>query len=156
MCNRDTPRYLTSTQAMDDLRHLNAAFIENYVRNDVAAHDCLLHPDFLYVGASGQRVDRATYLRNWATGFDPRITIYWDVRDELITLAGDVALVRASNKEVNLVNGREHTAMWTYTDIYQYRHGAWTCLQAQISPVADQHRPTDKTIISIYLRGVKQ
>jgi hypothetical protein len=67
MCNRDTPRYLASLQAMDDLRQLNAVFIENFVRNDVAAHDALLHPDFLYVGASGQRVDRASYLKNWAT-----------------------------------------------------------------------------------------
>lgn len=156
MCNRDTPRYLASLQAMDDLRQLNAAFIENFVRNDVAAHDALLHPDFLYVGASGQRVDRASYLKNWATGFDPAVIVYWDVRDELITQAGDLALVRATNKEVSLLNGREHTAMWTYTDIYQYRHGAWLCLQAQISPVAEPHWPGDETIISVYLRGVKQ
>ncbi len=156
MCNRDTPRYLASPEAITDLRHLNARFIENFVRNDVAGHDALLHPDFLYVGSTGRRLDRATYLENWATGFDPDVIIYWDVRDELITLVGDVALVRASNKEISCLNGKDVTAMWTYTDIYLYRHGAWSCLQAQISPVAEQHWPGDDTVISVYLRGKKQ
>ena len=44
MCNRDAPRYLASPEAMEDLKQLNAQFIENFVRNDVAAHDaCLLY-----------------------------------------------------------------------------------------------------------------
>ena len=156
MCNRDAPRYLASPEAMQDLKLLNAQFIENFVHNDVAAHDALLHPDFLYVGSTGNRVDRAAYLKNWATGFDPDVIIYWDVRDELITRVGDLALVRATNKEVSRINGRDVTCMWTYTDIYLYRFGAWSCLQAQISPVAEHHWPSDDTIISVYLRGVKQ
>lgn len=156
MCNRDTPRYLSSAQASQDLRILNARFIDNFVRNDVAAHDALLHPDFLYIGGGGHRLDRATYLANWATGFDPDVIIYWDVRHEQITLVGDVALVRATNKEISRVNGREVTAMWAYTDVYVYRHGAWSCLQAQITPVAERHWPGDETIVSVYRRGVKQ
>ena len=40
---------LASHHAVDDLRAINAQFIDNFVTNDVAAHDALLHPSFLYI-----------------------------------------------------------------------------------------------------------
>lgn len=143
-------------KAMRDLRRLNALFIENFVRNDVRSHDAILHPDFIYIRSDGGRVDRATYLRGWATGFDPQLIPYWDVRDELITIVGDVALVRATNKEIVRRDGREIAAMSTYTDTYIREAGAWKCIQAQITPVAKDREPGDDTIISIYLDGVRQ
>jgi Domain of unknown function (DUF4440) len=152
----DAAAYLASPQAMADLRAINAQFIENYVRNDVAAHDALLHPEFFYVSSTGKRVDRATYLAGWATGFDPAIVVYWDVRDEHITLVGNVALVRSTNRQV-IRNGNLDTAsMSTYTDTYVYDAGRWRCLQAQISPVSAANEPGDQTIVSVYLHGVKQ
>lgn len=143
-------------EAVRDLRRLNALFIENFVRNDVAAHDAILHPDFIYIRSDGGRVDRATYLRGWATGFDPQVIPYWDVRDELITVIGDVGLVRATNKEIVRRDGHEIAAMSTYTDTYVREGGAWKCLQAQITPVAKGREPGDETIISIYLDGIRQ
>jgi len=147
--------YLASPKAMLDLRTLNARFIENFVRNDVEAHDALLHRDFIYIRGNGARVDRATYLEGWATGFDPEVIIYWDVRDELITLIGNVALVRATNKEILRRNGRDIAGMSTYTDTYVYEGGLWKCIQAQITPVAADQAPGDDTIISIYREGVR-
>jgi hypothetical protein len=147
---------LASREAMDELRALNALFIENFVRNDVKSHDAILHADFVYIRSNGSRVDRAAYLKGWATGFDPQVIIYWDVRDEFITIVGNVALVRATNKEVVRSGGRDVTAMTTYTDTYIYEHGVWKCLQAQITPVAKDHEPGDDTIISVYINGVRQ
>ena len=69
--------YLASPKAMDDLRRLNARFIHNYVTNDVLCHDAMLHPRFLHISGNGARVDRETYLKRWATGFNPEETIYW-------------------------------------------------------------------------------
>jgi Domain of unknown function (DUF4440) len=152
----DDAAYLASPQAMADLRAINAQFIENYVRNDVAAHDALLHPEFLYISPTGKRVDRATYLVGWATGFDPDIIVYWDVRDELITLVGNVALVRATNRQVIRKGNLDTASMSTYTDTYIYENGRWRCLQAQINPVSAANEPGDDTIISVYLHGVKQ
>jgi hypothetical protein len=57
--------------------------------------------------------------------------MYWDVRDELITLVGNVALVRATNKEIVRRDGRDEAAMTTYTDTYVYERGSWKCIQAQ-------------------------
>ena len=53
-------RRMISHQAVDELRAINAQFIDNFVTNDVAAHDALLHPSFLYIRSDGARVDRAT------------------------------------------------------------------------------------------------
>lgn len=147
--------YLASPQAIADLVALNARFIENFICNDVAAHDALLHRDFLYIRGNGQRVGRAAYLEGWATGFDPETIPYWDTRDELITVIGPVALVRATNKAIIREGGRETVEMAAYTDTYLYEGGRWLCLQAQITPVAPGFEPPDSTIISIYRKGEK-
>ena len=148
-------RYLASPAAISDLRALNALFIENFIRNDVKSHDAILHADFICIRSNGARMDRTTYLNRWATGFDPQVIVYWDVRDELITLVGNVALVRATNKEIVRRDGGDAAAMTTYTDTYVYEHGAWKCIQAQITPVAPDQEPGDDTIISIYINGVR-
>ena len=50
----------------------------------------------------------------------------------------------------------ETTGMANYTDTYLYEHGAWKCIQAQITPVAPEHWPVDSTIISVYIKGKRQ
>ena len=81
--------------------------------------------------------------------------MHWDVRDELITLVGNVALVRATNKEIVRRDGRDEAAMTTYTDTYVYERGRWTCIQAQITPVARDQEPGDDTVISAYSHGAR-
>jgi Domain of unknown function (DUF4440) len=149
-------RDLQSGQTMDELRALNARFIHNFVTNDVASHDAILHPVFINIWPTGQRWDRASYLKFWATGFDPKVIVYWDVRDELITVIGDVALVRATNKSTRRRDGKEVTAMTTYTDTYLFENGAWKCIQAQITAVAPECQPADDTIVSVYIEGKRQ
>lgn len=151
-----TYAYLASPKAMDDLRKLNARFIDNFVTNDVASHDALLHAKFIGVRSDGSRIGRASYLEQWATGFDPDIIVYWDVRDELITLIGNVALVRSTNKHIFRNAGHDETSMTTYTDTYLFEAGAWKCIQAQITPVASGKESADDTIVSVYLNGVRQ
>jgi Domain of unknown function (DUF4440) len=148
--------YTQSPQAMVDLRALNARFIHNFVTNDVRSHDTLLHPNFVCLTSGGSRVDRGSYLKTWATGFDPQVIIYWDVRDELITVIGDVALVRATNKHIVSRDGKETTGMTCYTDTYLFDHGAWQCIQAQLTSVAPEHWPADDTIMNVYINGQRQ
>ena len=56
--------YLKSPEALADLKRLNARFIHNFVTNDVASHDALLHPDFTVIQRSAAHVGRAAYLAN--------------------------------------------------------------------------------------------
>jgi ketosteroid isomerase-like protein len=144
------------SETMNELRALNARFIHNFVTNDVPSHDAILHPRFLSITSKGAREERDTYLARWATGFDPEVIVYWDVRDERITVIGDVALVRATNKYTIRRDGKEMTGMSTYTDTYLLENGHWMCVQAQITPVAAGHEPADDTIISSYVKGERQ
>ena len=145
-----------SVEAMKELRALNARFIHNFVTNDVPSHDAILHPRFITILPTGQRWDRVTYLKYWATAFDPQVIVYWDVRDELISIIGDVALVRATNKHTRRREGRELTGMTMYTDTYLFENGACKCIQAQLTSVAPEHEPADDTIISVYIEGKYQ
>ena len=139
-----------------ELRALNARFIKNFVTNDTASHDRITHRDFVCITSAGAREPRAAYLARWATGFDPDVITYWDTRDEVISLFGSMALVRAVNKYVIVKDGAERTGMTMYTDTYLHEHGEWTCVQAQLTPVSREHYPGDDTVVQTYVRGQLQ
>jgi ketosteroid isomerase-like protein len=139
-----------------ELRALNARFIHNFITNDVAGHDAILHEGFLCITPTGARVGRADYLKAWATGFDAARIPYFDYRDEKIDVFGDTALVRSTNRSVRLVDGVETVGMTMYTDTYVRQDGAWKCIQAQITPVAPANHPSDDTIVRKYVKGVAQ
>jgi hypothetical protein len=138
------------------LSALNKRFINNFVTNDVPSHNAILHPLFRTINTLGGHMDRVSYLEEWATGFDPDVIIYWDMRDERITLIGDVALVSATNRWIGVSNGIETEGMTCYTDTYIRAGETWLCILAQLTPVAPQNYPPDDTIVVKYLRGVLQ
>ncbi len=138
---------------LPELRALNAKFINNFVTNDVASHDAILHERFRYIGSNGARQERAPYLARWATGFDPAVIVYWDYRDERIDVFGDTALVCSVNKWTMAKDGKETTGMSAYTDIYVREKGSWKCIQAQITGVQPDQYPSDATIVRKWVRG---
>ena len=138
------------------LRALTARFIHNFITNDVAGHDAILHRDFICISPAGARVSRADYLEEWATGFDPARIPYFDYRDEKIDVFGDTALLRSTNRSVRLKDGVETVGMTMYTDTYVRKDGAWKCIQAQITPVQPAHYPPDETIVKKYVKGVAE
>jgi ketosteroid isomerase-like protein len=138
------------------LKIINARFIHNYVTNDVASHDKIIHPQFVHISSKGKWVDRARYLENWKTGFDPTVILYWDYRSEKITVIGTTALVRSVNKFTILENGKETTAMSQYTDTYVKEDGIWRCIQAQITNITPENYPGDETIVKKYVKGKMQ
>ncbi|HTB40467.1 MAG TPA: nuclear transport factor 2 family protein [Reyranella sp.] len=139
-----------------ELRALNARFIHNYVTNDVESHDAMMHPDFICIGPKGTRQNRADYLKQWATQFDPEVVVYWDVRDEVITIIDNVALVRSTNKRTIRQDGKDTTSMSTYTDTYLFQERQWKCIQAQIQALPPESYPEDDTIVSVYIKGKRQ
>ena len=139
-----------------ELRALNARFINNFITNDVPGHYAILHKDFICITPAGARVDRASYLKAWATGFDAERIPYYDYRDEKIDVFGATALLRATTKRVGMTDGVETVTMTMYTDIYIHENGAWKCIQAQITPVAPANYPPDSTIVRSYIKGKPQ
>jgi hypothetical protein len=141
---------------LEVLGRMNKRFIHNFVTNDVPSHDAILHPSFRALYPGGVHIDRATYLKSWATGFDPAVITYWDMRDQRITLVGDVALVGATNRWVRVRDGVETVGMTCYTDTYLRSADGWLCVLAQLTPVAPENYPGDDSIVVKYLRGVLQ
>ena len=150
---------LTSTSLLEgeddltQLKALNAKFIHNFVTNDAASHDKIIRPEFVCITSKGKWVNRADYLEAWKKGFDPEVYLYWDYRDEKITIVGNTALVRSVNKYTILVDGKEVTAMSQYTDTYVKENGSWKCIQAQLTTVAPENYPGDETIVRKYVKG---
>lgn len=153
----DRQAYLDSDQVLTDLREINARFIHNFVTNDVQSHDALLHEKFTTIQSDGATLDRATYLHQWATGFDPEVIPHWDTRDEQIAVIGDCALVRSTNYFVVVSDdGEKQERMSRYTDTYVYTDEGWRCVQAQITPLLPEHLTGADSVVSTYVRGVKQ
>ncbi len=146
----------TPDSDLEALQRLNKRFIHNFVTNDVASHDAILHPSFRALYPGGVHIDRATYLKAWATGFDPAVITYWDMRDQRITLVGDTALVGATNRWVRVGGGGETVGMTCYTDTYVRTDKGWLCVLAQLTPVTPENHPGDDTIVVKYLRGELQ
>lgn len=146
---------LDNTEADDlvQLKRLNAKFIHNFVTNDAAAHDKILHEKFQCITGQGKWVNRQDYLEAWKTGFDPEKIIYWDYRFEKITIIGTTALVRSVNKCTVLDRGKETTDMTQYTDTYVKENGEWKCIQAQLTTVTPENYPGDETIVKKYIKG---
>lgn len=147
---------MEKSEAVRQLRALNARFIHNFITNDVPAHDAITHEDFTYVSTEGVRRSRQEYLRRWATGFDPDVIIYWDYRDEHIGVFGNAGLVWSVNKHVIIEAGKEVTGMTGYTDTYVCDGGAWKCVQAHLVTLAPENYPPDGTIVRKYIRGELQ
>lgn len=143
-------------QTLEVLGALNKRFIHNFVTNDVAAHDAILHPEFRAIYSAGNHIDRDSYLKHWATGFDPEVITYWDMRDQRINVYGDVALVGATNRWIRVRDGAEVVGMTCYTDTYVRVDDRWLCILAQLTPVSPENYPPDDTIIVKYLKGVRQ
>jgi Domain of unknown function (DUF4440) len=146
----------TKPADIEVLSALNKRFIHNFVTNDVASHDAILHPGFRAIYSAGNHVDRATYLHDWATGFDAEVITYWDMRDQRIDVYDTTALVGATNRWIRVRNGVETLGMTCYTDTYVKVGERWLCILAQLTPVALENYPTDETIVVKYLRGVQQ
>jgi Domain of unknown function (DUF4440) len=147
---------MTVEQDLTGLRALNARFIHNYITRDVASHDAITHARFVCLSSTGKYIEKPAYLAYWATAFDPDVVIYWDTRDERISIFGDTALVRATNKHILQQNGQDVTGMTAYTDTYVRENGIWLCIQAQLTSVAPDNYPNDSTVINRYIRGEKQ
>lgn len=143
--------------AQDDLaklRKLNATFIHNFVTNDTASHNRIIHKDFVYVSSTGNVIPRDVYMNGWAHGFDAKVYKYWDYREEAIRIFGNTALVRSMNKFTTVENGKETTGMTIYTDTYIKENGEWKCIQAQITKVDEKNYRGDDKIVKKYLNGI--
>ncbi len=132
------PQTLTIMHAHNDslaLSAINAQFIQNFVTQNVKAHDQIIDPDFVCIEGSGRIVNRETYLKNWATDYDSSGCTSFTYGEQCIRIFGDIALVRSKTTAIRMVNGISRTDHTIYTDTYKKEKGKWRCIQVQITPI---------------------
>jgi len=128
----------TKTEAeYSELSALNGQFIKNFVQQDVAAHDKIIHKNFVCIKSDGRIVEREDYLKKWATDFSNGGYTSFIYKDEDIRIFGDMALIRSKTVYTKDINGKTETGETVYTDTYIKENGTWRCVQAQITPVKD-------------------
>jgi len=115
------------------LSALNARFIKNWVTSDTVSHNQIIHKDFVYISMAGKIVDRDTYMKNWAQGYNPEIDKSFEYKNEVIRIFGNMALVRSNTYYSWLENGKLMSGKTVYTDTYIKENGRWWCVQAQIT-----------------------
>lgn len=117
------------------LSKINAQFIHNFITQDAAAHNRIIHNDFVCIESNGSIINRGTYLKNWATDYENSGCISFTHTDEVIRIFDDIALVRSKTTAVRKINGSILTQYTVYTDTYKKENDTWQCIQVQITPV---------------------
>lgn len=117
------------------LSKLNAQFIENFVNEDVAAHEKIIHFDFVCINGDGTISNREDYMKSWATAYTESGYTSFSITDENIRIFGDMAMVRSKTVYAKKVNGEIVPGNSLYTDTYIKENGEWLCVQAHITPV---------------------
>lgn len=132
--NHDEQPVINNRQVdMAELSALNARFIQNFLRNDTVAHNQIVYRDFVCIASNGKVVDRDEYMKEWAHGYDPSVYKSFVMRNELIRIIGNTALVRAETPYTYMNNGKEVSGTTIYTDTYIKLDGRWWCVQAQLT-----------------------
>jgi ketosteroid isomerase-like protein len=124
-----------SENDLDALKRLNAQFIRNYVAQDVASHDQIIHEDFVCIQNSGTIMGREEYLEDWGHDYSRSGFTGFEYSDEHIRIFGDMALIRSKTTWTRMVNGKVLRGSSIYTDTYRKENGRWRCVQAQITPI---------------------
>lgn len=117
------------------LSELNAKFIDNFINQDVEAHEEIIYKDFVCIQGSGQIVNREEYMKEWAEGYSKSGYKTFHFTDENIRIFGNMAIVRSKTVYTKLVNGDLITGNSIYTDTYIKENGRWWCVQAHITPI---------------------
>ena len=117
--------------------HLEAAWLRATTVKQLAP---ILAPDFVHPVAAGVLLDRAGQLA-WFARHPPDPKLRRGFSALKIRLLGDAVAVVNGRVDARDAHGRlVHRTV--FTDVFQYRHGAWKAVSAQETPV---RRPARRT-----------
>lgn len=119
---------------------LNNQFIQNWITVDSAAHNKILHRDFICVLANGMIIDRKTYLEEWVNTFayNPAACADFTHGVNEVRIFGDCALIVGYTRyKIRSTSGAWEQRTTPYTDTYIKFEGKWLCVQAQLTPLRE-------------------
>ena len=79
---------------------INRQFIRNFLNNDTAEHNKIIHPsNFLFIGPNGKLLARNEYMQAWAHGYDKTIMPEFDLEEVQVRVFDNMALIVAKTKD---------------------------------------------------------
>jgi len=112
------------------IRRLNAAYLEAFLKCDVARYRELLADDFRGVLADGREIDKAEFLKQSAV---PPPVRNFRAQDVVVRLYGDTAFVNA-RAVYQRPDGTE--TQTRYVNVYVRRDRRWQVVSAQLTRIA--------------------
>ena len=129
---------ITTNSEEAKLISINHQFIQNFLNNDTIAHSKIIHPtNFLFIGKSGQFLNRNEYMNAWAHGYDKNIIPEFTLVEEQVRIFGDMALIVAKTRDKTRKDGTLITSETRYTDTYVKENGQWLCVQVQLTKMPE-------------------
>ncbi len=114
-----------------EIARLDSIWLNAYVTNDVSAVRRILADDFV-----GQIVGTIQDKDGVLAGVGSSQGLLGMPLDHrVINLYGDVAVVHARRRRVELVDGVRQESPFAYTDVYRYRDGQWLGITGQSATI---------------------
>jgi hypothetical protein len=126
-------------EAQHLLLALNQAYIDAFLRCDVAWYDAHLGDDFVCIESDGTVHDKASFLVDAAKPTRVERYVLAEVHVRLLGAARDVAQVRARG-DFTRSDGSRGTSF--YIDTWALRGGEWLAVSAQITRAGGTTLPT--------------
>lgn len=124
-----------SVDPRPELLRVARARSEALVRRDEPALDRILADDFVYTNASGEVLDKATYLSRYVR--DPEVRwLAQDLDDVAIRVSGDTAVLTFRVHDRATFGAHALDARFRSTFVYVRTAGGWRCVAGHSSPDA--------------------
>lgn len=105
------------------------------VRRDVAALEHILAPGFVYTNASGEVLDKESYLARYVHDPDVR-WLSQELAEVMVQVVGDTAVVTCRVQDRAMFHGRLLDATFRSTYVYVRDAAGWRCLAGHTGPAA--------------------
>jgi len=112
------------------LKQLNQQYVDAFLKSDVQWYRQHVTEDFICIEPDGTLHDKASFLRDVATG--PGAVVDYRLVEFRVRIIGDTAFIHAQGKATR----KDGTiGLSRYTDVYIRVHGEWKTASAQITPI---------------------
>ena len=122
---------VSQSRDIEELKKLNEAWITSYPKKDTTTIGKILAPDFSLVNPFGNKFTRNDILGSAIKNEGGLISA--NVETVEVRLVGNVGLVNAVARFVNVDQGKEVTSRTNYLDVYEKRNGRWVAVAAHVT-----------------------
>ena len=123
-----------SANKPQDLIALEAAWSKAAVARNAAALTRMVAPDWTGQNEHGKIMNRAAMIQHTVAG-EERLTSMTNHDVHVRFIGNDHAIVQGMYSESGVSKGKKVDKVYSWTDIFEKRHGTWVAIASQNTPV---------------------